>query len=129
VFGGLGGQLPKVRERGLTIEVEAEVRRLDRDLGVEPRHGDAVEHLEIVLRHRPRLGPIVHILPEGGEHRGKAPLPETTGRHERRVEGLPRHEPGDAPANEPVPRQMFAQPPVVRRPQDRGASDRHRPCE
>ena len=40
----------RLRWHSAAIEIEPELRRLDRDLRVEPGRRDLVEHVEVVLR-------------------------------------------------------------------------------
>ena len=79
-----------MRRRERPIDVEPEVRRLDRELGVEPALDDRVEPAEVVLEHGdvPRSA-VVTFSPSCGERRDEALRLETGGRGHRLVEGLP----------------------------------------
>ena len=56
------------------IEIEPELRRLDRDVRVEPGRRDLVEHLEVVLRDLLGFLGVRQVLAEARQDRGDAVL-------------------------------------------------------
>ncbi len=57
----------QIRKSGLRIDVQAELGRLDRDLGLDPGGRRRVEHRLVVLDHLSSLGQGLDVLTEPGE--------------------------------------------------------------
>ena len=100
----------------LLREVEAELRRLDRDLDVELPGVDLVEHAEVVLRDLLRLFRVREVLAEA---RQDGAVAQGLRGVERGLGVLARHELLDGGADEPDVRRPLAQEAAVGRREER----------
>ena len=92
------------------IEIEAELRRLDRDVRVEPGCGHAIEHVEIVQGDLLGFLDVRQVFSELRQDRGDALRLELPGGPQRVVDLFPRHEPRNRPAHDRAFRGMLTQP-------------------
>ena len=85
---------------------------------VEAARLDGVEHGDVVVGHRVRLGDALEVLAELRVHRPDAGGLQGRGGIERGLHRLARHEPADRPAHEAHPGQVVPEPGVTRGPQE-----------
>src|SRR5207247_5596578 len=98
-------------------ELQAQVRQLDRDLGIQAARPDLADDLEVVPDHGLGAGAIPDVLAQQRED-GAHPLPLELGRS--RVRGgrlLARHEAPDGPTDEWIAGQALAKPWVLGSPE------------
>ena len=100
-----------------TADVEPEVRELHRDVRGQRTLVDLVEHLEVMVADRGRLGGVLHLLAELREH-GSEPV---AGERARSAEGigerLPGHELAHRAVRESALAELLGQPGAARRAQ------------
>ncbi len=100
-------QMPFAERR---IEVEPELRRLDRYLRVEAGRGHRLEHFHVVVGNALSLFRRREVLAKGRQDRGYALRPETLGCADGILDPLPRHEPANRAPHERRTGCAFAQP-------------------
>jgi hypothetical protein len=107
-------QAQKILKTALRIEIQPQLRRLHRNLGVEAGLPDPVQRFEVMTGDVGGLVCARHVLAQLREHRADAKLPQADRRFERVFQALAGHECRDRPPHEGGPRGAFAQPSVGR---------------
>ena len=101
-----GGPLQNGRHVGhaqLLRDVEAHLRELDRDVDLGAARGHAVEHAEVLIARRHRLGLGADALAQEVERGGDPSPAQLPGRLDPLLDRLARHEPGGESPGEAVP--------------------------
>ena len=114
------GEGVQVAEARLRIDVEAQLGRLDRELGPACQGRGAVEQGAVVSGDLVRLRQLDQVLAEPCEDDALTAGRQARGRADGSLRILAGHEPADGTPREPEPRQVLAQPGVAGHPeQDR----------
>ncbi len=117
----MGREAREMGQRAVLVDVQPELGRLDRDLPGQATCLDRVEHGDVVVGHRVRLGEALEVLAELRVHRPDACGLQGCCGIERGLHRLAGHEPADGPAHEPHTRQVVPKPGVARGPQKQAA--------
>ena len=121
VLGRALGQTPHVGERALLVDVEAQLRQLDREFARDPPRGDVVKQAQIVLRCRVRFLEPADVLAEARKEAADVLAPERLGLGKRRLWSLTGHEATDGAPRQRQMRDPLAKPRTTCHPEQQPA--------
>jgi hypothetical protein len=124
--GGAPGEGGHVLLALVAVEIEPELRQLDRDLGVEAGRLDAIERAQVVARDFGGLGGRRQVLAEAGQDRTRAGRLEASRSRDRRFEVLARHETRHGAPDRARARRPRPQPAALRAGEEDVAQESHR---